>query len=64
MKQSSPDTSSLASNVLKRKQRPGLGGHTLDRERRYVPVEDFNALLADAKSLAGSVLSQDETSDA
>lgn len=51
MKQSRSAMSSLAARVLRFKLTK------LDR----VAGADYNALLADAKALAGSVLSQDET---
>jgi hypothetical protein len=51
-RQSSSAVSSIAARVLRRK----LFNATSD-----VTAEDYNALLADAKALAGSVLSQDET---
>lgn len=51
-KQSSSAMSSIAARVLKMK---------LFTSRPDVSTDDYNALLADAKALAGSVLSQDET---
>jgi hypothetical protein len=51
-KKSSSAMSSIAGRVLKMK----LFNATSD-----VSADDYNALLADAKALAGSVLSQDET---
>jgi hypothetical protein len=59
-RQSSSRLSSLASKIQKLKSRPGLAGATIEREGRYVPVEDYNELLHDAQSLAGSVMTQDE----
>jgi hypothetical protein len=50
-KQSSSAMSSLAARILK--MRLAVGND--------VTQDGFNALLADAKALAGSVLSQDET---
>lgn len=52
MRQSRSAMSSLAARVLRMK----LLNATSD-----VSTDDYNALLADAKALAGSVLSQDET---
>lgn len=60
-RQSSSRLSTLASKINKMKPRPGLAGATVEREGRYVPVDDYNKLLRNAQSLAGSVMSQDQT---
>lgn len=49
-KQSSSEMSTLASDILRTPEAKGK-----------VTLDDFNAILSAAKSLAGSVLSQDET---
>lgn len=60
-RQSSAELSSLASKIAQLKHRPGLSGATVEHDKRYVPVESYNELVDNAKKLAGSVLSQDET---
>lgn len=54
-KQSSPDLSSLASKILR------LTPLEITKMETAMGVQAYEALLADAKRLAGSVLSQDET---
>lgn len=60
-RQTSERISSLAGVIENMETRPGLSGATIEREGRYVPVDDFNTLLIHAKSLAGSAMSQDVT---
>jgi hypothetical protein len=51
-RQSSSAMSSIAARVLRM---------TIAKSGEFASANAFNALLADAKALAGSVLSQDET---
>jgi len=50
-KESSSEASTVASRILRRKP----------TEKPHISAHDYNLLLADAKMLAGSVMSQDET---
>lgn len=60
-RESSDEMSSLASQVLKMKPPHGVAGPSFRDDLLYVPLADYNSLLAKAQSLAGSVFSQDRT---
>lgn len=62
-KESSDAMSSLAAHVMGLQPKTGRSRNLIpeDENTLFVPVDDYNGLLHNAKRLAGSVMSQDET---